>query len=77
MLPARYADKTACYTKVIITSNLPLDAQYIVEQHKKPETFNSLLRRINYIEEFLPDGSVKRVKLNDVITLETKGESDG
>lgn len=74
MLPARYADKTACYTKVIITSNLPLDAQYIVEQHQKPETFEAFLRRINYIEEFLPNGTVKRVKLNNVVTIDQKGE---
>ena len=77
MLPARYADKTACYTKVIITSNLPLDAQYIVEQHKKPETFNALLRRINYVEEFLPNGTVKRVKLNDVVSINKKDEGNG
>ena len=58
MFPVRYADKTACCTKVIITSNLPLDAQYIIEQHKKPETYNALLKRINYVEEFLPNGAV-------------------
>lgn len=77
MLPARYADKTACYTKVIITSNLPLDAQYIVEQHKKPETYNALLRRINYVEEFLPNGTVRRVKLNDVVSINKKDEGNG
>ena len=77
MLPARYADKTACYTKVIITSNMPLDAQYILEQHQKPETFNAFLRRINYIEEFLPDGTVRRVKLNDVVSIQSKDEDNG
>ena len=29
MLPARYNDRTACYTKVYITSNRPLNEQYI------------------------------------------------
>ena len=28
ILPARYNDKVACFTKVIITSNIPLDQQY-------------------------------------------------
>lgn len=76
MLPARYSDKTACYTKVIITSNLPLEAQYSVEQHQKPETYKALLRRINYIEEFMPDGTVHRTKLNDVVSFDKKGEAN-
>nr|WP_316622238.1 hypothetical protein [uncultured Ruminococcus sp.] len=62
---------------MIITSNLPLDAQYIVEQHKKPETYNALLRRINYVEEFLPNGTVKRMKLNDVVSINKKDEGNG
>ena len=77
MLPARYADKTACYTKVIITSNLPLDAQYIIEQHQKPETFNAFLRRINYIEEFMSDGTVEKTKLHDVVSIQSKVEDNG
>ena len=28
ILPARYSDKVACFTKVYITSNLPLNRQY-------------------------------------------------
>ena len=27
-LPARYTDRTACYTKVYITSNISLEEQY-------------------------------------------------
>lgn len=69
MLPARYADKTACYKKVIFTSNLPLEALYIQEQHQKPETYKALLRRINYVEAFSPGGTVNRTKLNDVADI--------
>lgn len=75
MLPARYADKTACYTKVIITSNLPLNAQYVVEQHSKPETYAAFIRRINYVEEYKPDGTVIRTKLNEPVKI-MKGEVD-
>ena len=45
-LPARYNDKTACYTKVYITSNSPL-----------AETWKAFLRRIHTVVEYLPDGS--------------------
>ena len=56
-LPARYNDKTACYTKVYITSNLPLEKQYRGEQWDRPETWRALLRRIHTVIEYLPDGS--------------------
>lgn len=56
-LPARYNDKTACYTKVYITSNLPLNRQYKSEQWDKPETWQAFLRRIHTVIEYLPGGS--------------------
>ena len=61
-LPARYNDKTACYTKVYITSNLPLEKQYREEQWDRPETWRALLRRIHTIIEYLPDGSTVQRK---------------
>lgn len=54
---ARYNDKTACYTKVYITSNLPLEKQYRDEQWDRPETWRAFLRRIHTVVEYLPDGS--------------------
>lgn len=56
-LPARYNDKTACYTTVYITSNLPLEKQYRSEQWDRPETWRAFLRRIHNVIEYLPDGS--------------------
>lgn len=53
-LPARYADKTALYTKVYITSNLSLDEQYPDEPTKRRE---ALYRRITRIVEFKAGGS--------------------
>ena len=60
--PARYNDKTACYTTVYITSNLPLEKQYRGEQWDRLETWRAFLRRIHNIIEFLPDGTTVQKK---------------
>ena len=57
-LPARYSDRQACYTKVYITSNIPLEDQYQDTQKWQWETWNALLRRVTNILEYLPDGTV-------------------
>lgn len=51
-LPARYYDRIAAYSKVFITSNLPLEKQYLDEQRYKPDTWAAFLRRITKIIEF-------------------------
>jgi len=63
-LPARYADKVACYTKVYITSNQPLDRQYRAEQTGRPETWKAFLRRIHNISEVTADGTFRILKKN-------------
>ena len=60
-LPARYSDRTACYTKVYITSNLPLAEQYPAVQRHKPETWRAFLRRIAHIIEYKPDGTTEEL----------------
>ena len=63
MLPARYNDRVACYTKVYITSNQPIERQYRAEQTDRPETWRAFLRRIDNIIEYLRDGTtVERKK---------------
>ena len=69
MLPARYNDKVACFTKVYITSNLPINRQYVAIQEHKPKTFQAFLRRINYIEHFKADGIVEKTTLNKEVKL--------
>lgn len=49
MLPCRYADKVACYTKVFILSNIDLRDQYPDIQYHFPETWKAFLRRINTV----------------------------
>ena len=57
MLPARYSDKVACYTKVYITSNLPLGRQYQAVQQYHPETWKAFLRRIRTFTEYRENGA--------------------
>ncbi len=64
MLPARYNDKVACYTTVYITSNLPLDKQYVSIQVEKPETWKAFLRRINKVVEYTDKGKYTTTTLN-------------
>jgi hypothetical protein len=47
ILPCRYADKQACYTKVYIITNIPLDKQYPLIQMDSPETWRAFKRRIH------------------------------
>lgn len=58
-LPARYNDRTACYTTVYITSNTPLEKQYMHIQRNKPETWKAFLRRIHKVYEYTADGTVE------------------
>lgn len=56
MLPCRYSNKAACFTKVYLVSNIPLSAQYPNVQVSEPETYRAFCRRINQGDyELLPD----------------------
>ena len=57
-LPARYSNKTACFTKVFIVSNIPLEEQYKNVQEEKPEVWQAFLRRISQVCYFNSDGKV-------------------
>jgi len=57
-LYARYSNKVACYTKVFIISNYPLDEQYTKERASgKQPSFEGLLRRIHEII-YMPERNV-------------------
>jgi len=51
-LPARYANRTACFTEVYIISNLPLADLYKDEQSKTPEVYKAFRERIHEIIRF-------------------------
>ena len=46
MLPCRYYNKVACYTKVYLTSNEPLSSLYTSVQSSNSRTYDALKRRI-------------------------------
>ncbi|MCQ4021929.1 MULTISPECIES: viral replication protein [unclassified Ruminococcus] len=73
MLPARYADKFACYTTVYITSNLPLEQQYMDEQKNKSETWGALRRRINTVMHYTNFNEFSVTELNPVVVLDKGG----
>lgn len=59
ILPARNADKVACFTKVFIVSNIDLDKQYPNVQVEDVKSWNAFIRRINNVYRFIKnDGSL-------------------
>ena len=50
-LPARYANRQACYTTVYIISNIDLSQQYKNVQETEPATWKAFLRRIHHVVE--------------------------
>ena len=58
-LPARYANKYACYNIVYIISNWPLEEQYKEVQITSPESWNAFLRRIHEVRIYNSDGTIE------------------
>lgn len=55
-LPARYSDRTACFSKVYILSNISLQEQYPHIQVSEKETWSAFLRRFDNIIEMKKGG---------------------
>jgi len=56
-LPARYANRVACYETVYIISNIPLTAQYRNVQDYELSTWKAFLRRIHHVIEYTAAGT--------------------
>ena len=54
-LPARYANRQACYTTVYLVSNIPPQDQYKNVQENEPATWKAFLRRIHHVIEYHRD----------------------
>ncbi|WP_283606654.1 hypothetical protein [Faecalispora anaeroviscerum] len=52
MLPCRYANRVACYTKAYIISNIPLEYQYANVRVETPTIWNAFIRRIHKVVHF-------------------------
>lgn len=68
MLPSRYSNKVACYTKVYIVSNIDFTEQYKEFQEKQPATWSAFKRRIHHIYEMTINGLLeqKQVAFSDL-----------
>lgn len=64
-LPCRYNNKVACFTKVFLTSNRPLEEQYRDWQRNSPLSWEAFLRRFACIKVFSADGFIKDYKSLD------------
>ncbi len=60
VLPCRYLNKVACYTKIYLVTNIPLSKQYPNIQFESIETYDAFMRRIHHVEEF----TIKRKSLS-------------
>lgn len=55
MLPCRYADRVACFTKVYVVSNLAFEEQYPILQVEQPASWAAFKRRFQgHITQKLP-----------------------
>ena len=57
-LPSRYANKYACYNRVYIISNWPLEKQYSEIQKDDQESWQAFLRRIHKVIIYDNSGNV-------------------
>lgn len=71
MLPARYADKVACYSEVYIIANLPMCSQYADIQVSKPDLFKAFKRRIHNIIRIDEYGIHNEIIDSDVVAIQT------
>lgn len=62
VLPARYNNKQACYSKVYILSNIGLEKQYMWYQKNEPETWRAFLRRIHAVNYFTGE-DIKKIDI--------------
>ncbi|MBR2403260.1 MAG: hypothetical protein IKB01_10945 [Lachnospiraceae bacterium] len=66
-LPARYANKQACYHYVYIVSNWKLEEQYSNERIEHPETYQAFLRRIKKVRIYKGFGVFEEYDTNDYL----------
>lgn len=66
-LPCRYNNKTACFTKVFIISNISLKEQYTDIQRAYEETWKAFLRRIDGVKVFEKNGPVFFSSVHDYL----------
>ena len=61
-LPARFANRTACFEQVYIISNLPLESLYKEEQSTARAVYNAFIARIHNVIKFTGVGEWQYIK---------------
>lgn len=69
VLPCRYANKQACFTKVYVCSNISLNQQYPEIQRESFEDFAAFLRRIKLVKRYTKEG-IKVFHINPALRSE-------
>lgn len=76
-LPSRYTNKYACYNRVYIISNWPLEKQYSEVQKDDRETWEAFLRRIHKVVIYTKNGQIKEYEsVNEYLNREEFIETD-
>jgi hypothetical protein len=71
LLPARYYERVAMYTKVYIISNVPLEKQYPNIQINENESWDAFVRRIHWIKKFNKGQQAEREYMNPFTPTQT------
>lgn len=74
-LPARFSNKYACYTKVVIISNWSLEMQYTEIQSNDKESWKAFLRRMHKIKVYSKDEILIYDSIDDYFNRNTDLET--
>lgn len=66
-LPCRYTNKIACYTKVYMITNIPLNQQYTDIRVNYEETWNAFLRRLHKVKHYIDNNNIKEYYIQDYL----------
>lgn len=66
VLPCRFADTQACFTKVYFTTNIPIDKQYVNIQRDELESYKAFLRRVHKVIDWDKQAEECQLSFDDV-----------
>lgn len=73
MLPSRYSNKVACYTKVYIVSNIAFNKQYEWYKQNQIATWQAFKRRVHHVYEMTINGLEQtQIKMTDLKELKNE-----
>jgi hypothetical protein len=76
MLPCRYNNKVACFTKVYIITNWALSEQYKNIQAAHPKTWQAFLRRIKVVYDFDKSKDIPVNKITGELVTEKVAQTE-